>query len=502
MLEICEVLSNRLEEDDIKYCHWKSNAFLSESVNGKTDLDVLVDSDEEENVRMILNDLNFKLLQTSTYSNYPSIEDFVGFDAGSGKIVHLHLHYRLVLGRPFLKEFRLPWEEHLLENRLKDSTTGFYIVHPRHELLLLLVRYSLKIRWRNYVLEPLGVPLVQGSVRDEFDELRDSVSKSELKQSTEELIGRDCLEEVLDIYDNGPSVWRLRRLKMSFPALFDQYRRYGKLRGEIAAKKNELHAILIKLNNETFRMTFPYQKLIKKGGTSVAFIGADGSGKSTVSAAVHDELSWKIDTRKIYFGHGDSGESLLLLPQRIENKAGGILNSFLGDENGTEKEGDARSDEDVEKLKSTRIYKFWNIISMLFASFDKRRKLYRMNIARNNGYIVIADRYPNVDPALSDSPNLSHWKDSSNIIKRKISQIESYPYMIAHQYPPDVVIKLEITPETAADRKGENTLSRAEKRIAQVNEIEINDVDIVSIDATQDLEEVISESMSIIWKSV
>jgi hypothetical protein len=45
-----------------------------------------------------------------------------------------------------------------LQNRIKDDDTGVYVAHPRHELLLLLVRYALKLRWRNYLLEPLGIP--------------------------------------------------------------------------------------------------------------------------------------------------------------------------------------------------------------------------------------------------------------------------------------------------------------------------------------------------------
>lgn len=506
MLEICKILSDKLNEEGVRYCHWKSNTHLSESLEGKTDLDVLVDPAEEETVRKLLSELHFKLLQTAPRSNYPSIEDFVGYDAETGEIVHLHLHYRLVLGRPNLKEFRLPWEERLLENRRKDEDTGFYIIHPRHELLLLLVRYSLKLRWRNYFLEFVGVPLVRGTVREEFDDLRERVSKSELKKSTEELIGPTVLDEVLDIYENGPTVRRLRRLRNSYPDVFAHYRRYGRLWGEILAKKREFRSIAMAINRRTVDLIYPYKKLVKKGGTSVAFIGADGSGKSTVSDAVSTEIRWKIDTEQIYFGHGSGSGSFLLWPARLERRVSSLLHRYGRNE--TEDREDARKLEmdggftestNLNAIKSTRSYKVWDLIKSSFIALDKLAKLRRMNIARNNGCVVIADRYPNTDPELSDSPRLQHWADSSNVIKRKLAQLERYPYEIAHQHPPEIVIRLDVTPETAIQRKDENSLQRAERRIDEANRIEIIDANIVDVDANQELDEVISESMSKIW---
>ncbi|WP_254272286.1 hypothetical protein [Haloarcula marina] len=502
MLAICERLSNRLEDEDIRYCHWKSNTYLSESADGEADLDILVDPAEEELVRKLLSELNFKLLQTSTYSNYPSLEDFIGFDARSGTVIHLHLHYRLVLGRPFLKEFRLPWEEQLLTDRVRDEDTGIYMVHPRHELLLLLVRYALKLRWRNYVFEPLGIPLVRGDVRTEFTDLRHTVTAAELERATERLLGTDCVDAVLALYENGPSVWRLRKLRSSLPEVFEQYRRHGKVWGGLVAAKQELQSIAVKGNDKTLGLNFPYQKLVKKGGISVAFIGADGSGKSTVSKRVADEIGWITDTEQIYFGHGDSAESALLFPKRFERWLAAQLLSNDDQQRRSETEGESTENSTAENIKSSPLYTLWDTIAVFSISLDKMRKLTKMNTARNNGYVVITDRYPTVDADSPDSPQLDHWRSSWHVAKRKLAAVERRPYEIAQQYPPDLVIRLSIPPETAVDRKPENTLERAKTRTAQADKIEIPDARVVDIDATQDLDDVVTESMAKIWAAL
>jgi hypothetical protein len=147
--------------------------------------------------------------------------------------------------------------------------------------------------------------------------LRRTVTKSELEQATNELLREDCLDEVLAIYDTGPWVWRLRRFRDSLPDVFDQYRRYRRVLGAIIATKRELQSIVVNGTEKTAGLHLPSQNLVKKGGISVAFIGADGSGKSTVSTEVCAELGRFTDVEQIYFEHGESGQSVLQLPKQF-----------------------------------------------------------------------------------------------------------------------------------------------------------------------------------------
>ena len=49
------------------------------------------------------------------------VEDYIGLDEFSGKLVHLHLHWQLVIGERNIKSIRVPWENLFLERRVFDK---------------------------------------------------------------------------------------------------------------------------------------------------------------------------------------------------------------------------------------------------------------------------------------------------------------------------------------------------------------------------------------------
>jgi hypothetical protein len=84
----------------------------------------------------------------------------------------------------------------------------------------------------------------------------------------------------------------------------------------------------------------------------------------------------------------------------------------------SEDEVDFRDTPSAHRIKSSRPYQWWDAAAMLLISADKVVESRWINRARNNGCVVITDRYPTVDPDLPDGPHLDDWRDSSNIIKR------------------------------------------------------------------------------------
>ena len=60
------------------------------------------------------------------------------------------------------------------------------------------------------------------------------------------------------------------------------------------------------------------KKVLENGGCIIAFIGCDGSGKSTVSREILKWLNWKNDVEYFYMGSGNGEVGLLtLLKQRL-----------------------------------------------------------------------------------------------------------------------------------------------------------------------------------------
>ena len=82
--------------------------------------------------------------------NDVGLEDFLGVDDESGRMVHFHVHYRIPGGERHNKRFRLPWERTVLETRVRDES-GVWVTAPAVEVVLLLTRYALKLRGRDMV---------------------------------------------------------------------------------------------------------------------------------------------------------------------------------------------------------------------------------------------------------------------------------------------------------------------------------------------------------------
>lgn len=107
-LALIGALLCELHQADIHYCHWKSNEHLAASLEGKTDLDLLVAPADLGPLAGILLNLGFKRCVTVEGRGYPGIESYLGLDDATGTLVHLHLHYQLTIGERFLKGYRVP----------------------------------------------------------------------------------------------------------------------------------------------------------------------------------------------------------------------------------------------------------------------------------------------------------------------------------------------------------------------------------------------------------
>ena len=148
-------LFHDLNEASIRYCHWKSNLRLPEAMQGETDLDLLVDRKHSEDFRRILYQHDIKPCMAAREMRYPALEDYLGFDQTSGKLFHLHVHYQLVLGEQFVKNYRIPIETQVLDSVHFDS--GVKVPAAEVELSILCMRALLKYRDRDFIKDYFSI---------------------------------------------------------------------------------------------------------------------------------------------------------------------------------------------------------------------------------------------------------------------------------------------------------------------------------------------------------
>ena len=218
----------RLHADQIQYCHWKSNEHLSLSLQGTTDLDVLVLRKDAGRLARLLPEVGFKPFRKLLGFSYPGIEDYLGFDAETGRLSHLHVHYQLTLGEKFLKSYHLPWEEHALGTRHWDPDHGLYAIDSCLEALLLVTRTALKLRGRDYLLAAAGRAYMRGGALRELRWLAGRVDRDQLLILARTLVGDQAAVLLANIVlAPAPSIRQLLAFRRSVRPHLESYRMYS-----------------------------------------------------------------------------------------------------------------------------------------------------------------------------------------------------------------------------------------------------------------------------------
>ena len=299
-LRLCERFFARLDQEGLRYCHWKSNEHLAEALAGETDLDLLVAPEARERFGRILDSLDFKRICSPPEKRYPGLEDYLGFDEESGALVHLHVHYALILGRPHQKNHHLPIESVLLGGL--RTLRRVPVPSAEMEMLLLVIRTAMKLslfrilrRWHR----PGGDLLPQATHREfqflarDFEEERFSSVVRDCGLPLSEPLLRAFVSGVLartltsrDLYRTRAAVFRsLRGFRRTHPALAA----LRGLRGQL-------------FSSRIARSLTPRKKTLPGRGPTVALVGADGAGKTSLSRDLRQWLSWKLLAPAVYFG--------------------------------------------------------------------------------------------------------------------------------------------------------------------------------------------------------
>ncbi|MEE4452809.1 hypothetical protein [Novosphingobium resinovorum] len=216
----------------------------------------------------------------------------------------------------------------------------------------------------------------------------------------------------------------------------------------------------------------------------VALVGCDGSGKSTLARDLTALLDREAPTRSMYLGlgTGDLGRRIGRIPL-----VGGIVERFL-----TNKADKAHAAPDK------RLPGLATALAMFGFSLARKRRFDRVLAMRRHGVRVITDRYPQAELAGGfDGPGLSWTRHGSAAVERLAAR-ERRLYQDMAAYRPTLVIRLNVTVETALARKSDHTRALLEKKLAIVPTLRFDGARIVDVDATRPYPEVLATVLALV----
>lgn len=491
-LESIITLFNEFNSEGVNYCHWKSNINLARSLKGLTDLDILIDRSQVEIFKEILFHHDIKAITSASTSQYPAIEDFLGIDKSTGKLFHLHVHYQLVLGEQYVKNYHLPVEQRMLEET-ELSICDISIPSPDRELIILVIRSLLKYRDRDVIKDIFSIrsPGLPVEIQNELKYLYKQTTQERISTTLEvkiNIVSSDLILNFLDTLMHSPQHgWRLFQLRRKLRKELSPYQRRSRWKASF-----EYYRILIRRNlDPLFNHTNKKQPVT--GGMTIAFIGADGAGKSTIIRELQTWLSWKLDVIGYYMGSQEPSQTTVFTRfiARISNSIYHLCSKYI------------RYDRLISKALRG-INKFLINIYHLSTAYDRYHRFLAGRQRSIAGTIVIFDRYPlqgihNLMQDLPmDGPRINKHQDKDKVnLSARMSNIENDLYQRIS--PPDHIFILNVSPEISKLRKPDHNIKVLQNKSQVIKEFNKDGLHITEIDSDKSLDQVLFTIKSVLW---
>ena len=452
VLELCAALADA----EVRYCHFKSNEAIARSAAGENDLDLLVEPSDVVAFERILLRLGCRRAVTPSPRRFPGIHDFYGFDRRSGRLVHVHAHYALVVGHDATKNVRLPFEDAYLASATVTDAAPFPLPSADFEYVLLVLRLVLKHTSADAVL--MGQGDLPAAARRELDFLSQRADPAAVRT----ILERHLPAIPVDAFERAARALRERGRSERVTATRD-VRTALETYARRAPRRDTAARVTGRLTWNVRRRAFPRSTAKRLGGPGaiVAVLGSDGSGKTTLLDGVERWLSECFRTERLHLGKPPKGLGSVAVRglQRL-----------------------ARRERDRRLL--------WQVRHMLIAR-DRFRAYRRAVDAAGSGAIVLCDRFPTSAVDRMDAPVLGGGRAGA------LGRFEHAYY--ARIAPPDVTLVLSVSPETASARRPSDDPAEIAARAEAIRGASWDAVGAVVLDGERPAPEVLAAAKRAIW---
>ncbi|HET8603398.1 MAG TPA: hypothetical protein VFM09_05670 [Marmoricola sp.] len=480
VLALVARLCEALEEEQVDYCHWKSNEALNRSLTGDNDLDLLVARPDQGRFLAVLGRLGFKAAMLPPAREVPSVRHYYGLDP-SGRLVHVHAHFRLVLGDDTTKNFWLPVERAYLASSADADLLP--VPAPEFELAVLVLRLVLKHSTWDAVLQARG-----------------SLAASEARELVwlQERTSWEAADAVIAAHlpflaDVWPACKRAVQPGCPLTARVRTAGRLARALEGCARRPRTLDTTLrltrrVTWGSRRYVLRRPVRKQLVAGGAVVAVLGGDGSGKSTAVDGLTRWLSGAFVVRRVHLGR--PRKSLTTLTVKSALVAGRRLGLFPDLAEPTAPPTDRQHRPSLGWLA-------WHTLT----ARDRYRLYRRARRVAANGGIVVCDRFPVPQLRSMDGPRTAWVRDvpdlgraGSWLARREARYYEAFSR-------PDVLAVLRVRPEVAVQRKTDEPSAYVRRRATEVWEATWDDGTVV-VDANLPAAEVLARLRSVVWEGL
>jgi thymidylate kinase len=497
-LQLVDHLVETLNNKCVVYCHWKSNYALTQALDGKTDLDLLVERKSLSQVIAILMDFGFKPAVVRGGPGTPGVSHWYGLDPQTGQLVHVHMFSRVVTGESLVKSHLLPFEPMLLENT--DFIGPIRVTAKPAEMVVFVMRTFIKY---GSLLDLMVLRRNPEAIQTELRWLQDGSDLSEALCLLKEycpVIGEPLFTKCINTLQQPGSLVKRISLARQVRRGLRVYARHTSF--------NRLLAHLQLLGTQVQRRLGGNRrnKMLQAGGTIIAFVGPEATGKSTLVSACGSWLGNTFAVRTVHAGKPPS--SWLTLPV---NAILPLARSVLPRSRASRLEAHNSSTNPTHsEPKDEGLPALIHALRAVALAWDRRQLLLRVRRSAANGEIVISDRYPSEAIGAMDSPRLRQDRTKSGLMSAIHHRLARLEHRLYKQIPPpDVVLRLKVSTETAIMRNRERTKA-GDETDAYVESRHREDRGwyrtgtkyIYDIDTEQPLAETIRSVKKLIWESL
>ncbi|HYJ85238.1 MAG TPA: hypothetical protein VEW46_04220 [Pyrinomonadaceae bacterium] len=476
--DLCEAL----QREGISYCHWKSNWRLGRSLNGDSDLDLLVSGADAQRFAIAAFGLGFIQAAPARNEETTGIAHFYGWDSEAEKFVHLHVYYRLLLGHELTTNYHLPIEKLLLQSVRRVGLIP--VPQPEFELIVFVLRKVLGF-WTSEAIMRwlLAGPSEFEKMARELNYLEAHTDRATVHQLLGQLVPGltvSFFERCLESLRFESSVWKrtIARLQLE-KALAGHRRRHARADGILK---------LWRLLNDRLRER-ALGRRFANGGVLMALVGGDGAGKTTAVNSLRRWLDQDFAVRAFHFGK--PRRSPLTLAVIIALRAWGLirstLNGFLGR---------------LASEYSPDHPGYLHLVRWVCAARDRHRVYLKARRFANRGGIAICDRYLLPKIFLMDGPNIAQSLDCRELTWFSKALLKAENKYYGQIMQPDLLLILRVDPEIAVRRKTDENEHHVRTRSQEIWQTDWSDARACLVDAGQTPAKVLAELRALIWQQI